>query len=211
MECYQLGWIILIRMSKLNFKKMYLISQEKFEAMNSCNTMNNNNSYNHLNNISDGNERNVSQTPQCNKKTKKENTSRLTSYDINDKDISENHNLRNHTYKILCTEKCGSLNENINKKCEKCVQPEIGQKSKNKHRFRKIYTRKYNFKEKPDPAILFNSNGKRIFVEDNSYNKDICSPLSKKYRGENKTTTNSKKRKMSQNNRLTNKWIKLSN
>ena len=61
----------------------------------------------------------------------KNNISRLTLYDINDKDISENHNWRNHTYKILCTEKCGSLNENINKKCEKCTQPLIGHKRKN--------------------------------------------------------------------------------
>ena len=111
------------------------------------------------------------------KNPKKDNTSRLSPYDINDRNISENHNLRNHTYKILCTEKCGSLNENINKKCEKCTQPQIGRKSKNQHTFRKIYTRKYNLKEKQDPTILFNSNGKRIFVEGNSYKNDICSPL----------------------------------
>ena len=195
-------------MSKLNFKKMYLISQEKFEVMNSCKPMNNN-SFNHLNNISEENETNVSQTSRCSKKTKKDNTSPSTPYDINDKDISENHNLRNHTYKILCTEKCGSINQNINKKREKCTQPLMGQKSKNQHSFRKIYTRKYNFKEKQDPAILFNSNGKRIFMEDNSYKNDIRSPLSKRYRGENKKTTNSKKRKMSENISLTNKWVKL--
>ena len=38
---------------------MYLISQEKFEAMNSCMPVNND-TYNHLNNTSEENETNVS-------------------------------------------------------------------------------------------------------------------------------------------------------
>ena len=92
--------------------------------MNLCKPVNNN-SYNHLNNISVKNETNVSQTRRCNKKTKTDNTSQSTPYDINERDISKNHNLRNHTYKILCAEKCGSINANIKKNCKNCTQPLI--------------------------------------------------------------------------------------